>query len=802
MTNLSSRGALFLAAATMYLCATARAEEASTQAPESSDALGEIVVTARQRNERLLDVPVAVTAISGADLDRYSARNLADIAQLAPQVMVAEQASGSGTSFVIRGIGSSTLDTGFDQSVAINVDGVLASRGRSMQQSYFDLAQVEILKGPQALFFGKNTPAGVISMTSANPTKTLSASGTVGYEFYAHEVIGSGYVSGPITDTLGFRFAFQARDMRGWMENLAYPGLAGAEPATGLNILPFDRWGPKQREYLGRLTLAFQPIENLNATFKFTAGESRDNGEGTNGEIVFCPSGKVQNPGEPADPFVQDCNSANGHTTTGRLPSQVLKGVLAVTDGRPYQLYRPIIASLSANWSTDAVKLTSVTGYYRYEDSYFESGFERTVFNLNFGSQVETYRTVSQELRALTTFNSPVNFMVGAYYESGKLDNAQAFRIAPLPADPATGYYFSIAKDGVIDSKTYSTFGQVTAKLRDNLELAGGVRWTREEKDMTQNNTYVHPILAAGFPLTPFTGSYSDDNLSPEATLTWHPTSQSTFYGAYKTGYKSGGFGLPAILSAGTSPSDLEFKAEKVKGGEIGAKGMFLDGRLRINSDVYLYDYSDLQVDVFDGTKITYQILNAGAARAKGVEADARFAASESLHLRAAIGYNKTRYQSFDSPCFGGQTIAEGCDKRLAAGAFTRQDLTGHPTVRAPDWSANAGFTYDMPIRDTLKVGFTGDVTGVSKYFFSETEGPGTIQHGYATIDASIRLFRDDAWAVALMGRNLTNRWIVAGGSDRPNSGSGTGTATGTPADIIGYVNRPRQVLLQFTGKF
>jgi len=89
MTNLSSRGALYLAAATMYLCATARAEEASTQAPESSDALGEIVVTARQRNERLLDVPVAVTAISGADLDRYSARNLADIAQLAPQVMVA-----------------------------------------------------------------------------------------------------------------------------------------------------------------------------------------------------------------------------------------------------------------------------------------------------------------------------------------------------------------------------------------------------------------------------------------------------------------------------------------------------------------------------------------------------------------------------------------------------------------------------------------------------------------------------------------------------------------------------------------
>jgi iron complex outermembrane recepter protein len=803
MLNLRSPKIIFIVAS-MSCWSWVRAQDAQPAAAASDD-LGEIVVTARQRTERLLDVPVAVTVESAADINRYASKELVDIAQMAPQVMIAQVGSGSGTSFIIRGIGSSTLDSGLDQSVAINVDGVLSSRGRSVQQSYFDLADVEVLKGPQALFFGKNTPAGVISLSSANPTKEFTAEEAAGYEFIAHEIYNNGYVSGPITDTLGVRFAYEAREMRGWMENLAAGGLAGAEPATGMNIFPADQWGPKQREINGRLTLAYNPSDNFDALLKFDTGESTDNGEGTNGEVVYCPSGHVQNPGEPPDPFTHNCG-ANGTTSYGTLPSALVYGVVGAHDnGSGHQSYQPIFTSLKADWSAGPVKLTSVTGFNRYADVYFQPSFERTVYDLNFGSQEEIYKSFSQEFRALSSFDSPLNFMAGGYYETEKLDNTQGLRIAPLPIDPVTGYYMSIAKGGEIKSSTYSAFGQLMYKLIDNLELDGGVRWSRDIKDMTQANTYVHPGLTAEFPLTPFVGSYSSDSVSPEATLTWHPTSQQTFYAAYKTGYKSGGFGLPAILSINTTVNDLEFKPEKVKGGEVGAKGLYMDGRLRIDSDVYLYDYSDLQVDVFNGTTITYQILNAAAARVEGVETDLHYEAASNLQLRAAVGYNRARYRSFNSPCYGGQTIAEGCNLAPQGGAYTEQNLSGSPTVQAPDWSGNAGFTYTRPLNDTFKMAFTGDVNGMSQYYFSEQEGPGTIQRGYALIDSSIRLTNQlsrGEWTVALIGKNLTNKWIIAGGSDRPNSGSGTGTTAGVPADILGYLERPRQVILELSGKF
>ncbi len=777
------------------------AQEAALPSGASDAPLEEITVTARQRTERLLDVPVTVTALGSTDLKRYAADNLSSITEMAPQVSVAKQASGGGSSFIIRGIGSSTLDTGFDQSVALNIDGLQTSRGRSLQQSYFDLAQVEVLKGPQALFFGKNSPAGVISLTSANPTREFEAGATLGYEFEAEESSVSGFLSGPITDTIGARLAIQGKDSRGWLENVTSKGVAGAEPATGMDMLPSDRWGPKETEYLGRLTLLFEPSDTFSANLKLTSGVSKDNGEGTNGEIIACPLGYVTNGGTMVDPYA-DCK-ANRKVSATRVPKELLGGVVDARDGKSYSEYKPLITSLTMNWNPGSVDITSVTGYYRYKLDYYQNGFEKTIFALNFGSQREEYDSLSQELRALTKFDSKVNFMVGAFYQDATLDNDQSFRIAALPVDPATGFYQSITKGGAIDSKTYSVFGQLIWALADNIELAGGVRWTREEKDVTQGNTYVHPLLAAAFPLTTFANTFEDDNYSPEATLTWHPTGDTTLFAAYKTGYKSGGFGLPAILSNATTPEDFSFDSEKAEGFEIGAKGMFFDGKLRLSSAVYLYDYDDLQVTIFDGAKITYQTFNAGSARAKGIEFDARYQANQDLQLRLGVGYNKTRYRSFDSACYAGQTTSEGCNLLPVGGVFTRQDLSGNPTVRAPDWSINAGVSYDVPIGASLMLQLTGDVVSVSEYFISETEGPGTLQDSYVKLNAGIRLTNvDETWNVALIGRNLTDEYVVGGGSDRPNSGSGTGTAVGVHGDILGYMEEPRQILLQAGYKF
>ena len=470
MRKISLRGGVLSGALLLFGFQVDAQESAEVQvaAQEPDAPLEEITVTARQRTERLLDVPVTVTALGSADLQRYAADDLSSITEMAPQVSVAKQASGGGSSFIIRGIGSSTLDTGFDQSVALNIDGIQTSRGRSLQQSYFDMGQVEVLKGPQALFFGKNSPAGVISLTSANPTQDFEAGATLGYEFEAEESLLSGFISGPLTERIMARLAIQARDSNGWIDNVTYKGVAGAEPATGMDMLPSDRWSPKETEFLGRLTVLFEPTDTLTASLKFTAGVSDENGEGTNGEIIACPIGFVTNGGTMVDPYA-DCK-ANQRVSATRIPKELLGGVIVAEDGESYSKYEPIIGSVTLNWDTAPMDVTSVTGYYRYKLQYYQNGFEKTIFALNFGSQLEVYDSFTQEFRGLSKFDSMFNFMVGAYYQDATLENKQSFRIAPLPEDPATGFYQSISKSGDVDSKTYSLFGQLMVDLTDNLE--------------------------------------------------------------------------------------------------------------------------------------------------------------------------------------------------------------------------------------------------------------------------------------------------------------------------------------------
>jgi outer membrane receptor protein involved in Fe transport len=189
------------------------AAPAATEAKEQPSQLEDIVVTARRRNESLLNVPVAVTAISREALDKAHITNATQIAQMTPNLLIGDASGGGGGAIAIRGVGSSFIDPGIEQSVGIVIDGVSMGRGRFILLSQFDLQQVEVLKGPQALFFGKNSPAGVISITSAEPTRELSGMIRGGYEFEADERYLEGNISGPITNSLLFRLAGKYSNM-------------------------------------------------------------------------------------------------------------------------------------------------------------------------------------------------------------------------------------------------------------------------------------------------------------------------------------------------------------------------------------------------------------------------------------------------------------------------------------------------------------------------------------------------------------------------------------------------------------
>lgn len=235
-------------------------DTATTPQAEDTSDYGGIIVTARKRSETLLDVPVAISALSSDTLARYNVNDLNAMSSLVPNVTIVKAASGTGASMTIRGVGSTFNDFGIDQTVSINIDGIQISRGFITNVAFFDVEQVEVLKGPQALFFGKNSPGGVVSVRSRGATKSFEAGIKAGYEFIADERYAEGYISGPLSDTLGARLAVRYAKMDGWLHNNA---VDGANPTDA--AFPLRRGGAARavgsETITGRLTLDWQPSE-------------------------------------------------------------------------------------------------------------------------------------------------------------------------------------------------------------------------------------------------------------------------------------------------------------------------------------------------------------------------------------------------------------------------------------------------------------------------------------------------------------------------------------------------------------
>ena len=778
---------------------TAQAPAPTAQpAPEAPAAGGQqgaegIIVTARKRNETLLNVPVAVSAVSSQDINRYAATDLGKIGQLIPQVILAKTGGGgAGASFSIRGVGSSALDSGIDQTVALNIDGLQISRGRLITQSFFDIAQVEVLKGPQALFFGKNSPGGVVSVHTNGPTKEFSGYIRAGYEFKAHERYVEGAVAGPITDTLGFRVAMRGDLMRGYIKNVAGP-LALVSDPTNPSPGAAHRYDPGTREFLGRGTLEWKPSSSFDASLKVFGDKLKDHGE-TSGTELKCV-GHPQTLDLLSGTFIVDpygdCK-LNGKRTLGALNPNLAAHYPVSNGGVPVTHYHSLLTSLTMNWRLDKVTFTSVSGYWKYRNDSFDN-FAFDSSPSVFGANLDDSHAFTQEIRFNTTFEGPLNFAGGFYYEDSHRNTRGNGFIADLGPDPRNGQINNWQLLSNNSGKAYSAFGQAIYNILPNVELAAGVRWTHEKKTTTLGNSFVNQnILAFGLvaPEGQFsTGHFADSNWSPEATLSWHPTRDTTLYGAYKTGYKSGGFSNPSILSPGQTADNLGFKPEHARGGEVGFKASLMNGKLAINSAAYRYTYKGLQLTSFNPSPPSFTIRNAASARTTGGEIDASYQFSRELQVRLSGGYNRAKYLNFPAAaCFAGQTAAQGC---TAAGT---QNLSGTALVRAPKWNLTGGATYDVPLTGSMNLGFSADANYTTGYWLLENENPNGWQKGFARVNASVRLHQaDDRWELAFIGRNLTNKYYGIAGAEKP---------FGTPDEIWINIGRPRELLLQGTFRF
>lgn len=794
----------------------------------------DIVVTARLRREGLLDVPVAVSVLSARDITKYNATDLTKIGELTPTVIVSNYRTIGGGSIAIRGISSPPTQVGYEQPVSVAIDGIQSSSGRVATLGFFDLQQVEVLKGPQALFFGKNSPAGVISITTAGPTDRLEVGGRVGYEFVADEVSGEAHISGPITQTLGGRIAIKHRDAKGWLYNNAQvapnPFFPAALPAAS-GTLP----GPPGRrvgddETMSRVTLEFNPSNAFSASAKLFGTIAHDQGGGSFSQNIGpCSDGQPRSFGV-VDPF-GDCRADNQTSFSNIVPAIADRIPALDGDNRSRGVNKAYTASLVMKYDTDDFNLTSLTGrlFNRYRSV---SGLTHTVDNALTTYENTSYKSTSQEFRLLTKFDGPLNFLVGAYYGDTRdqLYNDTNFR-ADISYNPANNRIETYEKIAYLTGRTYSVFGQATWLIVPKLELAVGARYTSERKKTRNENLYgvntalgrfntATTLFPGSTDTTPgiLAGTFKDDNVSPEATLSYHPVANSTLYVAYKTGFKSGGFGITSPIQTNTTLADIDFDSETVKGFEAGAKGEFLNRKLRLTASAFGYNFGNLQVTQYDASTIRFQIDNAGQVRQRGAELEATFDASRILRLHAAAAYVHNRFRDYTGQCYGYTipaaaaltaaapsgcsfvTTAAGTRVLTAAGTpVLQQVLDGRAPARSPDLTGNAGFEVTLTTGRDLEIGVTGDTFYNSNYFASDAFAPASRQGDFWRFNASARVgAADGRWQLSMIGRNLTNKYYLLFAGDR----TGGTSIPLSQGEQRGVVARGREVLLQASFRY
>lgn len=800
-------GALAQALPAFAQDATPAAQEQTVQ-EDQVNPNDEIIVTARKRAETLQSVPVVAQAFRQDTLEQYGTNNIAALTARVPDLQAGTAVNSVGTQLSLRGVGTTALNATIDQSISLNLDGLPLTQGMAYSAGLFDVGQIEVLKGPQGLFFGKNSPAGVISLRSADPTDRFEGIARVGYEFAADDKFGELVLSGPATDWLKLRVAGRYSDMKGYFRNESV-----ARPNSG-TLNPTDRRFPNAEAVILRGTALFEPSSNYTARLKFTYTNTFEKRSATSLDVGLCPDG-TGGVSPTNIPFIggDDCKLNNIFHVATPDPA-AFPG--ARNGAQPFFKSRQVFGSLEQNLQLgNELQLTSVTGYYHNDLStiHLASSTGTTAVIIQDNDFYNDQFT--QEVRLESDFKDiPVNFMIGGFYLNGKQMNHVRVRsnqvLALLPP-------LLLSPRHYVDIEAISAFGQATWNITPTLEVSAGARWTHEERDHEQYN-FANP--AAPVKTVLLDPHIESSNLSPEFTIAYRPTNNLTLFGSYKWGFKSGSFNSATFINATTASS---FNDEKVQGAEVGMK--LRSGGLTFNLAAYRYIYDDLQVGALElqqlpgGGGITYALrtLNAASAKVQGVELETSYTPDSipGLTLHAAVNYNQARYGSFpNAPCGNGQTAAAGCNNLLSAatGRFTAQDLSGRRLVRAPDLTASFGFDYETDVGHGNTLVFGTNTLYSSEYTTTLVDLPGFEQGPFAKVGANIALRGPDKkWEIALIGNNLTNQYTsslcfnsnlqnatVLGGQI---SGGTTNGAAGND-EAACTVERGRDVTLRFSVRF
>ena len=727
--------------------------------------LDEIIVTATKREVGLQDVPIAVSVVSGQKIQEQGITKLEDLAPLLPNVHIGD--SGGDQRLFIRGIGTG-INVGFEQSVGTFIDGVYFGRGHNARAAFMDLERVEVLKGPQSALFGKNTIAGVINITTAQPTVEFTGYIEAAYEDVTDGIGATVVLSGPLSDTIRARLAVKKWDDDGWVKN---------------TFVATD--GPGDDVTVGRLTLEWDASENF--TFNLKAEYGQFDVIGRNDMISIATpeiTALYRDFGDPdfeaAFNFSQ--SDANIVTPDGR------SGELDTMTSEIYQL--------TAVYSWDALALRSITAYTAVDLDLYRDIDGGPILFLATGAG-EDHEQFTQEFLLTSDLGGPFEYLAGVHYRSAKRVKDNFFHVqfsslppiesiiygaVGLPAGTPPGFLdASPISHFEQETQSASAFAELTWHVSDAFRIILGGRYSTDDKEMFLNN-FVAAIfddmpdafLGAVYGInglrfgetftfdanTPgFDNTRREDDFTGNINFAWDVTEGTLVYLNIANGFKSGGWN--ALNSLGTV-QDAEFEDEGVKSYELGAKLGFWDGRGRLNIAAFLGDYEDLQVSTFDGN-CCFIVGNAAKAEVSGIEGDFALALTDAFTVTGAFSFLDAKYISFPgAACNAFQKDDGSC---LANGGV--QDLSGKSLQFAPDFAASLSADYVTPIADNLKLRLSAEVNFTDDYFVTQSHDPNMIQSSFSKINARVQLGDvDGRWMFALVGRNLTDEKTFTHGGD------------------------------------
>jgi iron complex outermembrane receptor protein len=745
--------AAFAVAPGLALAQTMPAPAAPGAAP-AAGTVEELVVTARRREETLKDVPVAVTAVTGEQLDRQGARDITSLQQFTPNLTL-QVARGSNSTLIsfIRGVGQQDPLWGFEPGVGLYIDDVYIARPQAAVLDIYDVSRVEVLRGPQGTLYGRNTIGGAIKYVTGRigDEPELKIRGQYG-SYNEADLVAS--AKAKVTDMVGVGITWAHFGHDGYGKNLT----------TGADQYDKD-------VNAARATLEFTPSSSL--FFRLAGDIVEDNSNPRHGhrETVALDAAGHPIPGGSPPPGVYDTYAGAGDDNHVEAKGVSFTGEWDVSDSlklKSISAYRSGRTSTVIDFDELAAPILDIPG--RYSDHQF-----------------------TEELQALYT-GKRLQGVVGLFYL-----NANAAGAFDTDLGEAN---VSIATSGYVDTESWAAYADFSYDVTDALKISLGGRYTRDDKTghvfraqylglpspLFGGNTAI--LLPSGGIAAPyrsnFTNSRSFERFTPRASVSYQFDPDLTGYVSYSEGFKSGGFDMRADTAL-TPDSVNGYAPETVQSYEGGLKGYFFDRRLSLNTAVFYAKYKNQQVTLQTpvGASVASQVLNVGRSHMYGVELEGTAKLTEPLTANFSLGYIKAQFDEY-----------KALDLTVAPPVI--RDFAGSRVFQnTPEWTGSAGLTYDIDLDGHGSIEVSPQVSYRDKTYMFEV--PSALdQPSYWLVDAHVVWTSPgDRYRVGLHGTNLTDKKYRVGGYNFPQS---AGVLFGN--SVSAFYGPPRVIYVSAEARF